>query len=416
MPFRNDELCGPGPASFVFANSESRMTMNAKQGGDWTSEDDHLRGLPQTAVDVRPQSSAFYSAGIGGMELLVLGGRQAFLVAPMLARAQAPGLDSGTPMWMVQAQDELKRLCQNGQSVEELLGSVLALVEARGMERYVSFGWRVLQGLEPGFVWGPRVQMPQVLEADMQRWALFVERHLYREFLEVEGIAEMGDMPLLQQQLTQGLQGASGEPNPELHRYEWIGVGVQFHHDCYWAGLSCSGLVEMIREEIRSRSEHSFAALAEPYLCSMSSQVTTFQGGGDSFPINAGEWAREMSNALWLLYREEGLCADMLGEDELGGSSCRDSGSDVDITGDEASLVQRDKPKRKWLADDPARRRRQSSPRRASRGTPTPKSMPRRSSRCSAERVDLLEWLGRGEKAGRRRQKRCRLWHREGLM
>ena len=388
----NVEWCngGPEPAGLVFASSKSRMTTKAKQEGDWTSEADDFRGLPPTAVNVRPQHCMMYSTALGIMELLVLGERRAFLMAPLLAMAQVPGLDSGTPMWMVQAQDELRRLSQRGLLVEELLGCVTALVDARGRERYVSFGRSVLRGLAPGFDRDQEVQMPQVLEAEMQRWALFVERHLYREFMEVEGIAAVGALPLLQQQMVQGLQGYSGEPNPELHRCEWIGIGVQFHHDCYWAGLSCNGIIEMIREEIRHRNEYSFTALAEPYLCSMTSQVTTFQGGGDLLPINAGEWAREMSNALWLLYREEGLCADVL-EEELGGSSSRDSDGDVDITGDEASLAQRDKPKRKWLADDPARRRRQSSPRRASRGTPTPKSMPRRGSRCSAERVDLLE-------------------------
>ena len=391
MPYFNYEFRGPSPASYVFANSESRMTMKASKGGDWKSDDEDLRGLPNEAEDVKPISSAPYPAGIGGVELMVLGWRKALLMAPVLAIAQAPGLDSGTPMWMVQAQDELRRICQNGQLVEELLGSVLALAEARGMERYVAFGWRVLQGFAPGITRGPCMQMPQVLEVDMQRWALYVERHLYREFMEVEGMVEMGDVPLLQQQLTQGLQGAFGESNPVFHRDEWIGVGVQFHHDCYWAGLSCSGLVELIREEIRSRNEHSFAFLAEPYLSSISSQVTTFQGGGDALPTNAAEWARGMSNALWLLYREEGLCADVLREDDLGGTSSRGSGSDDDITGDEASMVQRDKPKRKWLADDPARRRRQPSLRGDTRGTPTPKTMPRRSNRCSAERVDLLE-------------------------
>ena len=391
MPFRNDGPSGPDPTRLDVASSKSRMTMKTVQGGDWKSEVGDLRGLPPTAVNERPQHSMFSSSALGSMELLVLGGRRAFLLAPLLVMAQVPGLDSGTPIWMLQAQDELSRLCQHGQLVEELLGTVTALVDAWGMERYMSFGRRVLSGLVPGYDGGADVHMPQVLDTDMQRWALFVERHLCREFMEVEGIADMGAMPLLQQQLTQGLQEETGDPSPVLHRYEWIGIGVQFHHDGYWAGLSCTGLVELIRTEVRSRNEYSFTALAEPYLCSMASQVTTFQGGGDSLPTNAGEWAREMSTALWLLYREEGLCADVM-EEELGGSSYRGSDSDEDITGDEASLAQRDKPKRKWLADDdPARRRRRASPRRASRGTPTPKSMPRRGNRCSAERVDLLE-------------------------
>ena len=239
-----------------------------------------------------------------------------------------------------------------------------------------------------------------VLDEACQKWVLYVERHLFHEFVEAQCLdLSAQEEPLLQRQIVQGLTGDRTFSHVRFHRDEWIGAGVQFHHDCFWAGFCTRGLVAQTRQHIQERRERSFAVLAGPYLDSISSQVADFAGSPDAPPPpGAEEWARGMSNTLWLLYREEGLCSEMLDEADMEGLCS--SSSDEDITGDEAGMVQRDKPKRKWLADDgPSRRRRQPPPRPrdgggagdGGRGAPKPKTMPLARSRCSSERVNLME-------------------------
>ena len=60
-----------------------------------------------------------------------------------------------------------------------------------------------------------------------------------------------------------------------------------------------------------------------------------------------------MADALWMLHEEEGLnstpaMVDVRTQDRA--ASCSSEGSDV-FPADKAVMVQRDQPKRKWLAE-----------------------------------------------------------------
>ena len=308
------------------------------------------------------------------------------ILGPMMTAAEAARWEQGKPLWFMQATRQLREW-QHGEAQEEVLGVVHLLVRARAHNAYAHFAEPILQDLALEAGTSEPTQAPQVLSAHVQAWALYVERHMLHEFLEDSGgdpgsIAE----PVLQLQLAAGTtSSSSGDQGADVesHMDEWIGTAVQYYHDCHVEGFATTELQGVLRDEIKARGEYSFTCLSETYLRGIASQVATFPGPSGALPPpSAGEWTQGMATALWLMYREEGLCAH--GTWEPAPSS---DGSSV--TGDEMSLVQRDQPKRKWLAEGPSRRRRAPQSRR-DRGAPLPKSMPRRDpGRCSTERVDL---------------------------
>ena len=332
--------------------------------GDWWMYAEDLLGPPVKSWSMLMEYAFHPTHEVQVLGLAAMGWRSPSLLAAVAVHAQVPDVDRGLPMWFVQARDQLLRLRDEGKSVADMMRSLQSLANAREQGAYTDYVDRALNSFAPAEERAVDGDMVIVLDEACQKWVLYVERHLFHEFVEAQCLdLSAQEEPLLQRQIVQGLTGDRTLSHVRFHRDEWIGAGVQFHHDCFWAGFCTRGLVAQTRQHIQERRERSFAVLAGPYLDCISSQVADFAGSPDAPPPpGAEEWARGMSNTLWLLYREEGLCSEMLDEADMEGQFS--SSSDEDITGDEASMVQRDKPKRKWLADDgPSRRRRQPPPR-----------------------------------------------------
>eukprot|EP00439_Symbiodinium_sp_Y106_P004488 s8714_g1.t1 len=361
----------------------------------------------------------------------------------------APGLEMMVSLWSLPAASRplsipllvARHVENHGGCSADMLATLLAVGQSWEVHGYMTFvqEWvdRLAQLLGSTLV--------DAASRDLgdagRNWVVYVERSLRKEFLEmvvpdesmehavrvsqgegnthllppVEGatVAAQERRALFNdlQRLTPLLRRLMGEDEPvnpsadhepvnpsadrALHRSEWVGTGVQYFYDCHLTGFFTGELLPLLWDAILARGDHDFALAARGYLREVENQVGTFLGQDQAVrPPSSLEWAQGMAEALHLLHHHEGLnVTDRVGRQAVDCSEQRDG---TEGGGDETSMVQRDQPKRKWLAPPSRRRRQGPSSRGPNRERDAERSGPERSrgadsqsARCSNERVDL---------------------------
>ena len=399
-------------------------TMRRRSSGDWMSTPDDHMGHRGTSL-------------APGLEMMVslwsLPAASRPLSIPLLVMAQGPPLAAEHhPLWLVSALEEARHVENHGGCSADMLATLLAVGQSWEVHGYMTFvqEWvdRLAQLLGSTLV--------DAASRDLgdagRNWVVYVERSLRKEFLEmvvpdesmehavrvsqgegnthllppVEGatVAAQERRALFNdlQRLTPLLRRLMGEDEPvnpsadrALHRSEWVGTGVQYFYDCHLTGFFTGELLPLLWDAILARGDHDFALAARGYLREVENQVGTFLGQDQAVrPPSSLEWAQGMAEALHLLHHHEGLnVTDRVGRQAVDCSEQRDG---TEGGGDETSMVQRDQPKRKWLAPPSRRRRQGPSSRGPNRERDAERSGPERSrgadsqsARCSNERVDL---------------------------
>ena len=184
----------------------------------------------------------------------------------------------GKPIWMLQALDWLSQCAGVGAPHGEWFGTLRALAAARCSDGYSLLCPRDHSG-HGGCCRGRQhcsdASGPGKLR--VQEWALYAEHHILKEYQQSCGLGvTVMEEPILHRQLMDGLRCRSEPGDHKLRRYEWIGAGVQYFHDCHYDGYSTFGILMGLRESIRDRQDPCFIRLAEPYLQGIASQIADY--------------------------------------------------------------------------------------------------------------------------------------------
>ena len=290
------------------------------------------------------------------------------------------------PAWLVTSARTARALHNAGVAGSDLLGLLMAVVEARGDERYTNFAHTVvdLLGALSGLTRGEA--HPGVVQQQTAEWVDFAERHLLTEYLVVyhgnevvlhdaamnAGLPAEAALPALHEEddhlrarrerynrlrqtppLLQRLRAQPLPPaDPRGHRLAWTGAVVGQVHDYYVEGYHTVAAEPLLQACVADRHFAEYERGARAYIREASNQLGSFAGPVHTNPENLAAWARQMEQELWEAFVLHGL-------DLQGDVYWSDSSSSGSITGDESNLMQR--PKDKWLKKgDEGRRRRRS--------------------------------------------------------